>query len=606
MAEILGTFPAYPNDSGAGGAGAGLTRDGVYDPRRADQSSAAATITAAYGTGPSVKYGLISQRHPEYRTTTWRRCRAFYKGGSALLEDSAVLQDVFPKHLVERSDVYQERCRRAFYLNYCAPIVDWYIAGLASDPVRLGVEDEEGETQEGLAELKAPDDYWDEFFEDVSKPGGETCTFQNHMLEQLRTALQCRRVWTLVDLPEMRDPDAPPAMNLAEQEKRGELDAYLVHVEPEEVIDWEADDSGELNWAIRWTRETPRADWRASRTEIVERFMVYDRETWERYEIRYPTRDKKPDAEAPVFLVARGAHSFPRVPLVPFVLPEGLWAMGKLESPARAHFNKRNALDWAEHKSLLPLLYEFLGPEDMAGSTDSGAAGDPDRAVTQARGPGFVQIRNATDKAEYVGPDPGPFATALASTHDLRDEMHRVTHQMALAVNNTGASIGRSAESKGQDKEDRTVVLEEFGRILRSFALRIVDTVGQGRGDPPIDWQAEGWEAFDMDTLGDVITNAVNLAVVEIPSPTFKRLHAKDLAIKVLGDKATPEVVEKIDEELEAAFTQDSMVKDANAEMNIATAGAAADGAGEDDPAGEPVAPPAGKAKPGKLKFSSP
>lgn len=600
--EIIGTFPQYPADSGD--AGVGLTRDGVYDPRRPEDRQGVGTLRQPYGKGPSVKYGLISQRNPEYRGSTWQRCRAFYKGGAALLEDAKLLQEVFPKHLVERSDVYLERCKRAFYLNYAGPIIDWYVAGLASDPVRVGVEDEQGESSEDAPELKAPDDYWEEFFEDVSKPGGEACSFQQHMLEQLRTALQCRRVWTLVDLPEMRDPDAPPAANLAEQMQRGELDAYLVHVEPEEVIDWAADDSGELKWAIRWTRDIPRDDWRSSRTQVVETFTVYSRTGWERYEIRYDTKDPKPDAEAPVFLVASGGHSFPRVPLVPFVLPEGLWAMGKLESPARAHFNKRNALDWAEHKSLLPLLYEFLGPEDMAGSTDSGEANDPNRAVLQPRGPGFVQIRGEKDRAEYVGPDSGPYTTALASTHDLRDEMHRVTHQMALAVNNTGAALGRSAESKGQDKEDRTVVLEEFGRILRAYALRVVETVAQGRGDQPdIDWCAEGWESFDLESLGDMIDQAVNLATINIPSQTFQRLHVKDICIKVLGEKATPEVVGKIDAELAKAFTQDAMVKDASAEADAAVANATADSAGQDDD-GEPVAPPAAKAK-GRVSFKS-
>jgi hypothetical protein len=602
VAEIRGPFPEFPNDSGAGGAGVGLTRDGVYDSRKPTEPPVTASLTFAYGSGASIKYGLISQRNPEYRTSTWRRCRAFYRGGSALLDDPTVLCDVFPKHLAELPHVYNERCKRAFYLNYAAPIIDWYVAGLASDPVRVGVENEEGETDENAPSITTPDEYWDEFFEDVSKPGGEKCSFEQHMLEQLRSALQCRRVWTLVDLPEMREEDAPPAANLAEQMQRGELDAYLVQVEPEEVIDWEADDSGELVWAIRWTREVPRGDWRQTRSEIVERFMVYDRATWERYEVRY-TQDKKPDAETPVYLVGKGAHTFPRVPLVPFVLPEGLWAMGKLESPARAHFNKRNALDWAEHKSLLPLLYEFLGPEDMAGSTDSGDANDPNRAVTQTRGQGNVQIRAEKDRAEYIGPDSGAYATALASTHDLRDEMHRVTHQMALAVNNTGASLGRSAESKGQDKEDRTVVLEEFGRRLRDHAIRVVETVAQGRGDAEVDWCSEGWQSFDLESLGDLIDQAVSLSTLSIPSPTFQRMHTKDVCIKVLGEKATPEVVEKIDAELEKGFTQDAMVQGANAEAQVAMAGAAADGAGEEDPEGEPVAPP-GK-KPTGLSFKS-
>lgn len=557
----MGT-PPYPNDSGAALDALGIDANSLLIVQR---PSVPGTQSYAYGTGEAVAYGTFLPRNADYLGKTWARCRAFYKGGKDLLDNDTVMADVFPKHLAERPDVYRERKRRAFYLNYSGAIVDWFVAALASDPVTLGVPQDDDDP----SSLELPDEQWDEFFEDVSKPGGERCSFHEHMLCQLRCALQTRRVWTLVDFPELSADGQLPA-TLAEQDRAGGRRAYLVHVDPEEVIDWEADESGELLWAIRRTVDCPREDWRRGRSQMVETFTIYDRTTWTRFQIRYP-RAEKPDENAKVFKVAEGVHSFPRVPLLPLVLPDGLWAMGKLESPVRAHFNKRNALDWAEHKSLLPVLYEFLAPEMPIGGdvTDNSGANDPSRSVSQVRGTGYVQERQEKDRAEFIGPDSSPFAAALESCRDLRDELHRIVHQMALAVNNTGASIARSAESKGQDKADRTTIIEELGRRLREYALRIIETVEAGMGESPSDWHARGWESFDLASLGELIDQAVQLSVLNIPSRTFKKLHSLDIIQKTLGEKATPEVMETCAKELDGQLEQDDLVKTTMAERLI-------------------------------------
>ena len=72
---------------------------------------------------------------------------------------------------------------------------------------------------------------------------------------------------------------------------------------------------------------------------------------------------------------------------------------------------------------------------------------DADRSKNQSRGPGYVQERGHQDKAEWVGPSPEPFKEARLSLNELRDDMHRVMHMMAMAVSQNTTALGRSAAS---------------------------------------------------------------------------------------------------------------------------------------------------------------
>lgn len=493
-----------------------------------------------------IAYKYLKQRHPDYDSQYWRRLRALYAGGKKLLADKQLLREIFPPHRDEHTTVYNERLKRAFYTPYAGEIVDHIVSALCSQPVTMTTEAEVGSTNE-------PDEWWAEFYKDVSPMGGEKMSIRELLKESMLTAQQCQRSWVLIDLPNVLNDDGTPTMfaDRKAQEEAGALDAYVVPIEPESVVDWEEDETGSLEWVLIHVVDNKRDTLLSSREYITERWTYYDRAGWAQYELRRE-KGKTPKDTQVVPLVNEGAHTFGEVPLCRLELPDGLWTMAKLEGLAREHLNKRNGLAWGELQSLLPELYEFQGPEESWGTPVSAAQQDATRATRQAHGQGFVQQRGHQDKAEFIGPDTAPFTEARNSCNSLRDEMHRVTHQMALSVDNSAAALGRSADSKAQDQAATAVVLTELGKLVRAFAEEIYRIVSVARGEEFADeWQAQGMEEFDDVGINEEVERALIIDQLELESPTFRRRHRFGLMKLILGDDATADDLEQIEAELD-------------------------------------------------------
>lgn len=500
-------------------------------------------------------YKKLSQKNPEWDGPYWRRCRALYAGGKKLLKDMDVLRDVFPPHLHENTVVYAERCKRAYYIPYAGEVIDMITSALFSEDMKMEAEPE-------------ADPWYEDWAKDVSPPGGQKQTLQEFLKEQITTALVCKRAWSLIDLPTAEDvvenavrsgagmPDYVP-VTLADQEKLGLLNAYACPLDPEAVWDWECDRDGRLLWILVHYKIAQRAGIDGDRDTITERWMFYTDTTWERYEITYhKTRPPGEGIEVPK--VKEGKHSFGAVPVVRLELPDGLWAMGKIESIAVAHMNKRNALSWAQYKALFPTLTHFAGPPDpMNPITD-----DPDRILNQVIGQGHVTQLGDKDKLEYVGPDSAPYAIAAQDLKDLRDEMHRVVHQMAMSVDNSGAALQRSGESKQVDQESTAVILREFAKITREHAVELHEMVQAGRQDKPlVTWSVEGMDGYSDSTVDSLVAMGQTLELISIPSATFQQEWKMQLARKILGDSVDEEKLEEIREELEQNITNEQFMQ---------------------------------------------
>jgi hypothetical protein len=491
-------------------------------------------------------YKKLNQKHPEWDGPYWRRCRALYAGGKKLLKDQEVLRDIFPPHLNEKLDVYDERCRRAYYIPYAGEVVDMITSATFSEDIAMEAE-------------PAADEWYAEWAKDVSPPGGARQTLQQFLKEQVTTALLCKRAWTLIDLPTMDDvvkQGAPlvnaPAGSLAEQEKLGLLDAYACPIDPEAVWDWECDRDGRLLWILIHYKSAARDGIEGDRDTITERWMYYTPTAWQRYELVYK-RTHPPTDPTEVPMVAEGAHSFGAVPVIRMELPDGLWAMGKIESIAVAHMNKRNALSWAQYKSLFPVLTHFAGPPDVTNPITE----DPDRMLNQVIGQGHVTQLGDRDRLEYVGPDTAAYATAAQDLKDLRDEMHRVVHQMAMAVDNSAAALQRSGESKQVDQQSTAIILREFGKIVREHAIEIHDMVQAGRQDKAVVWSVEGMDGYSDTTVDTLVSMGQTLELIPIPSATFQREWKIQIARRVLGDSVNEDKLEDIRKELEANITNE-------------------------------------------------
>lgn len=500
----------------------------------------------------SLPYKTLVQRHPDYDERFWRKLRALYAGGKTLYGDAQLFEELFPRHRNELETVYEERKRRAYYIPYAGELIDHLVAGLFRQEIEVSLAGEQAE--DGTEEEEDLPPWYNAFTQDVSPPGGKVQSLNQLLRDQITCSLICGWTWTLVDLPLLRDQDGQ-ALQFSDrvaQEEAGALDAYACAIMPECVIDWEEDGTGELIWALVWTVDRKRDGLAGSRNMVTERWTYYTRSSWARYELRHPA-DKTPNENDSVPLIDSGTHTAGRVPLVKLAVPDGLWAMSKLEGLAREHLNKRAALSWAETQSLLPELYEFLGPDDASGAVVAEAAEDPNRATAQPRGQGFVQIRGGNDKAEYVGPDTSPFDHALKSCNNLRDEMHRVMHKMSLSVDNTAAALKRSGESKAEDRNAEVAIMVYLGKLLRDHAEAVMFMVALMRAEEELAtrFEATGMEKYDAQAAAQAVSEAVEIDSLNIESATFRRLHRKALCRTILGDEATPEDYAQIDQELE-------------------------------------------------------
>jgi hypothetical protein len=511
-----------------------------------------------------IDYKTLSEtRNRHYDGPYWAKIRVMYEGAKTLkdaLHAASPLRDeIFPPHLGEEPIVYHERVKRSCYVNYLSQLIDYLVSVLFSDPVKLTAGGDDEDTAPGSIEP-----FYDDFYKNTAQPGARPVTFNETLRRVALDALLFKRAWLLVEFPKkpVDDDGNPIALTNRYDEEQLEAGgqykrAYCCSVDPECVYDWEKAEDGELSWAMIHDKDYPRPSVDSKRTNCVETFTIYDREGWTRYTYQYDEEKSKPkDDEGPT-RTESGSHTFGRVPLLDFKIPDGLWAGGKMENIAVELFNKLSALSWGQYRSLFQIL--VINVQDADPKTGFGGKSDDQRRATnQTLGPGRIWEGAERDKVQYVGPDPGPFAEARAYLSELRDEMHRVLHQMAQSVDNSGAALKRSGESKAMDQAAGAVVSRELGRIFREVAVAIYDTVSAGRNERDKVWSASGLESYDDQGADSLVAEAVQLEQVSIPSPTWQTIRKHDLACKLspgLTDEQKDKIYKELEDNLEQAQT---------------------------------------------------
>lgn len=502
-----------------------------------------------------IAYSILKERNPDYKGDFWNKCRALYAGGPTLLENREILSKVMPKHNAEDDGVYKERLSRAFYIPYAGSIIDKIVSELTGKPVmveRAPVLEKIYST--GAVHTEGDKDlppYYDAFFADCSKLGGRKTSINQLAREQILTALQCQSAWTLIDMPIA--PEQGYA-NLEEQDKANGRRAYACPIAPENVVDWEDDESGELKFVLIQELMNHRDGLTAARTQVTLRWRYYTPDEYAVYEMSY---DKKkcplgPTDQMVAVLKAKGAHTFGRVPVRRLKLSNGLWAMGKLEAMARAHLNQRNALSWGQLKALFPMPILYAAPPNPMDP----ASEDANRSQ-QKSGPGYLWVLSEKDRMEYFSPDTAPYQIAADDLDRIRDEMHRVLHHMAMSVDNSGAALQRSAESKAIDQVAASVILKAIGCIIREHLEDVYSTVAAGRQEQ-LEFAVKGMDTFDDTSVSQIVADALTLESISIPSATFQKKHKLKTARLVLGSDATPDELQEIQDELDEAITQDT------------------------------------------------
>lgn len=490
-----------------------------------------------------MKVSELAQTGDEYKGVYWDELEALYRGGERLLRGyqisnsraAGVLTRILPKGTSEKLEVYEKRLQRAVYLNYSGSILNYLVASLQQDPLRL----------------ETMDEWFTAWTEDVTN--GRSInreSISSFMAKQALDWLIYGISWTLCDIPKI-DPTEQPK-SVAEQDAIGMREAYALRYCPDSVIDWEIKD-GKLIYAKIYNTYKRRAMAQGEVAGVVREWTIYTNSQWQRWE--HVAIGDKNEQDPSATMV--GSGNLTAMPLVMCKVDGPLWLMDALRSPAGEHLRKSTNIAWLEANTLIQDLWEFIDQGNVVPSIGDGVE-DTGSARTDNYGPGWVHTRKAGDRVEYIAPKTEIYRYALESIKEMREEIYRVCYAQSLALGNTGAAMSRSEGSRSIDKEAERVIVGELGKYAKAHAKNIANTIAAIRGDVSLvgSFEIFGFEEFSSSDDRSIVDIAEVVTRLAIPSKTFKGLMALRVVKVMLGPDATDDnmaaIISEIDENISA------------------------------------------------------
>ena len=449
-----------------------------------------------------IEVELLDKKHPSYDAEHWKKLEALYHGGQ-MFED--MIQEFLCQNPDEPMDRYSQRQEESYYRSYLGPIIDYYVAWLFSGRFSLRWK------QKGDADFSKPDGYYADFQEDV---GGDQdfCDFMRHAMTD---ALIMKAAYWLIELPPT-DRNVSE-MTKAEWDREGLGEARLCHIDREQVYDWECDDSGKLIWVVIHNIKCTRPKLTQDRDHYIETWSYYDRDNVQVFRAEYDGKKNRPKEVA---VPAPVPHRFKELPLVCLHVPDGMWLAERLRSAQVEHFRMSCALGWSIRQTCyaMPVFnMESAESEPVMGS-------------------GYGIYLGLQEKMSWTAPPTAPFDILQHAVDSQRDEIYRISHQMALGLDNNADTVGRSADSKEFDVAATRVMLNAYGALVSKSIEETLEILSDARGDTDVTWSVEGFNGYDTTTAPELIANATNSVLLGIPSKTFHREIKTKTAMALLPE----------------------------------------------------------------------
>lgn len=499
---------------------------------------------------PRLTYGKLRQTNQDYDAERMQELHDFHAGGYTIRNSAAKYLPALVNEHQKRTD---ERRACVAYINYFGQLVEQFTSDLFAQPLTVQpAPDADNPSTPG----ELPDeDFYNAFESDCDTEG---TAFVDLMKVCATEALVQRCAFVCLDAAADPDDEAEQPKTKAEEDAKGYGRIYAYDVSPRHVIDWKvARGKKDLEWAIVCERTQERDEPEDVREKVTETFTVWrmrgEFAVWQRHTFVYDPKDPPKDEDTGK--VQDGKTSFRRLPLLRMVLPKGLWAGNKACPPQKEHWQRRSALVGAENRSLVAIPFIKRGPEigAIGGAQPSDTQERPDRGrdpVGTSRRVGWVEI-GSDDEVGFAEPAGHCYALTSKELDELKDEIFRVTHQMAASVRPSAGSLGRSAASKQQDGKATALVLRALGHEIRQFAVRIYKTIAEARGDDVV-WTPSGLDNYEVIDREGVLEEAISIPQVvdSIPSKTFHQLYVQQVAEKLVTG-VDPRTLGTIKDELE-------------------------------------------------------
>lgn len=404
--------------------------------------------------------------------------------------------------------IYRARLAHAEYRPYLGAVIKYFSDALfTSKP-----------SAEALANGEPVVDlnkYWAELKEDCTGSGLDLDGFfKQRMIE----AMVKGKFWVVVSQP---DDGLGQAQSLLEHEQRGLGDCYLRNLDYDSVYDWEVDEKNNLEWVICHDSKTIRKNIDSKRDWVIETWTRYSKETIDTYRIEY-NLSNPPSPETGVPLISSVDHSFGVCPIVCVELPEGYHTAAYLKSSQLSNFRAVSNQNWSIAATCYAQpIVKVNDAEEYAGMMMM---------------PGHGIIIKPDEDFSWDAPPRDHFRAADTQIVATKDEIYRLSFQMANGVENNVAAVGRTAESKIADAQSTRIALTSYGRIVKEAIERVYDIISSVRGET-YKWNIAGLDDFaGIDTAALL---AMGLSLKElggIHSVTWNTKFEQKLAEALMPD----------------------------------------------------------------------
>ena len=473
-----------------------------------------------------MKVKILKTTNPEYNFGLYSQYDLLYEGGNQFLNE---VNRFLPKRYNEASKLYSERIKRAFYIGYVGPVIDYFSSNLFALNANINKQ-----------KLKLTDSFYNDFLKNVDLKGTE---FNLFFKERFTDALIHQSSYILVDFPSS---DITP-QNRAEEKKLGLDRAYLVPFKKNQLIDWQLDELGNFEWVKFQICDTYR---KSFDTPLVEkyRWYIYTKEFFQIFEYEEDENSKKKTEDvAEATLMDQGFHSTPgKVPIIDISVPQGLWVMNKLASVQLELFNLDNALAWQEYQGHYAMPIIKL---------------KDDKEFKQKMGESYFIKLDIDEDFQWTEPEGKMMEVGLKRREVLKDEMFRIIFSMSLSVKQTKTQTRQSGTSKQEDRYATETILRAYGDIIRSSMQKILELVTLARKDS-FTWDVSGFSTFDNESTTEKLSQILQLKAINIHSETFHKEVEKqvvDLMLEDLNNDTKVNIKDEIDKHDFSNVLEDSM-----------------------------------------------
>jgi hypothetical protein len=198
------------------------------------------------------------------------------------------------------------------------------------------------------------------------------------------------------------------------------------------------------------------------------------------------------------------------------------------------HFRISAALGWLQRRSAYAMGVFTL----------------TDKNQPPVTGPGYGIILGPNEKFEFAEPAGTSFNVLQSEVKAQKDEIYRITNQMASSVDNTAGALGRSADSKSLDMAATEIILHAYSNVVKEALEKVFELISDGRGEEELHFSIEGMNKFYLVNSSDLVDTATKAKALGIQSETlYKELNCR-VAEALLPWDTSQEVKDQIRKEI--------------------------------------------------------